>query len=244
LSTLRSRLAAIAGAIRNRPFDLRLFSRLTRREHVVVLGDSHAGIFDGWRTRTAWFKACLVGGATASGIQNPNSETRALAVFNERLAAVRPWQHVLVLLGEVDCGYIMWRRAAREGIPIDEQLDWTLERYLAFLTDVRRHRARSVMVMSASLPTLPDNSEDWGEIARRRADVSTTQRERTELTLRFNAELARRCAALGFVFVDAASAQLDPATGLIRDEFVGRGAGDHHLRDDPYRQAIVAALPF
>jgi hypothetical protein len=211
---------------------------------MVVLGDSHASVFDGWRTRKFWSRACIVGGATASGIQNPNSETQALAVFNARLDRVRPWQRVLVLLGEVDCGYIMWRRAAREGIPIDEQLDWTLERYLAFLADIRRHTARSAMVMSAPLPTLPDDAEEWGEVARRRADVSATQRERTELTLRFNAELARRCAALGFVFVDAASAQLDPATGLIRGEFVGRGAGDHHLRDEPYRKAIDAALPF
>jgi hypothetical protein len=125
-----------------------------------------------------------------------------LILFSKRLAAVQPGQHVGVVLGEVDCSYIIWRRAAREGIPVDEQLEWTLDRYLALLSDVRRYSRRAVLVFSAPRPTLPDNSEEWGEIARRRVDVTATQRERTELTLRFNAEVARRCAAAGFVFVD------------------------------------------
>jgi hypothetical protein len=48
-----------------------------------------------------WFHATLVGGATASGLRNPSSRTEALPRFRALLARVRPWQTILVGLGEV-----------------------------------------------------------------------------------------------------------------------------------------------
>jgi serine O-acetyltransferase len=208
----------------------------------VVVGDSHVAVFEGWKPDGFRFSPTVVYGATASGIRNPNSKTEALPRFRERFARLRSHQEVLIQLGEVDCGYIIWRRAEREGLEPEEQVDETIARYLEFLEDVRATGVASVSVMSVPLPTLPDEADGWGEIAQRRADVGATQQQRTELTLLFNARMAEQAREAGFGFVDATSGQLNRHTRLIDDRFLRHGEADHHLRDEPYRELIARAL--
>jgi hypothetical protein len=221
-------------------FLLRPVALLTRRRHALVLGDSHAEVFAGWRPRGWRFKVVAAPGATASGIRNPNSRTEALPRFRRALRWTRPWQTVVAMLGEVDCGYVIWLRAG-DGDPTPA-LEEAIGRYCEFLAREVAPAARELLVVSAPLPTLPDDASTWGEVARRRADVQRTQAERTAMTLRFNAALRERCDAAGWRFVDATTAQLDPATGLVRAALVRPGASDHHLRDAPLRAILEARL--
>jgi hypothetical protein len=223
-------------------FDARPLARLRRREHVLCIGDSHVRVMSRVRLAHAWFLPVPLDGATASGIANPQSKTSSLQRFTERLARARPWQHVLIELGEVDCGFLIWHRAKRRELSVDRQLEYTIDAYASFIERVAAMSFRSVSVMSVPLPTIGDDPESWGEVANMRKTVTVPQTERTALTLRFNAALERRCAVLGVPFVDVTTGHLDPGTGLIDGSFVRATHHDHHLADAPFAALIGRQL--
>jgi hypothetical protein len=227
--------------LRARAFRSRAVSRLTRREHVLALGDSHASVFNRLELPGMRFRVKPVWGATASGLPNPNCKTKAAATFRRQLDRAEPWHRVVLLLGEVDCGFVIWDRASRHGLDVQEQLTLTLDGYEAFIADVRSRAFSRVSVLSAPLPTIGDDRSRWGDVANLRGTVTASQRERTELTLRFNAELRERCGRLGVEFLDVSTATLDPQTGLIQRRFV-RDDQDHHLVHAPYAELIASAL--
>jgi hypothetical protein len=191
-----------------------------------------------------WFRAKVRVGATASGVLNPNSKTQALAAFTAWLHNARPWQQVLLQLGEVDCGFLIWHRAQRHGLSIDEQLAHTLDSYVTFIERVAAMGFRRVIVLSAPLPTISDYQDlpEWsGEVANLRRQVTASQVDRTNLTLRFNMELRKRCDAIGVVFVDATSGHYDSSIGLVDRRFL-RAYVDQHLATVPYARLISSEL--
>lgn len=227
----------------DRLFNRLAYARLRGRRHVLCVGDSHLRVMRHVCVPGAWIRVTSVDGATASGVLNPNSQTHALSIFTARLSRAKPWQVVLVELGEVDCGFVIWHRAQRHDLSVEEQLAYTLDSYVAFIETVRGMGFRQVLVLSAPLPTIGDDPLEWGEVANLRAEVTATQRERTDLTLRFNAQLSERCRALGGVcFVDATTGHLNPVTGLVDQRFVRSTSYDHHLAGEPYARLIAQEL--
>src|SRR4051794_20298788 len=219
-------------------FNSRLVARATGKAHVLALGDSHVDVMRHVRRDDVAFRVLMLEGATASGITNPNSKTNASNRFKERVLAAKPWQHVLVQLGEVDCGFIIWHRAQRLGISVEEQLEQTLDNYEAILSFTRDQGFASVMVVAVPLPTIDDYPSAWAEIANLRKEITATQRERTDLTIRFNEHLRERCERLEIVFVDASAEQLDPETRLVKRSLMRPDDRDHHLADAPYAALI------
>ncbi len=223
-------------------FNRRGLARALGRTHVLCIGDSHIRVMESVAVPGVRFRVKPLEGATASGVQNPNSQTRSREIFAKWLRRAKPWQEVLVQLGEVDCGFVIWYRAERYGIAIVEQLEKTLDSYSAFIESVAAMGFRRVIVLSAPLPTIGDSPSEWGEVANLRQAVATKRVDRTKLTLRFNALLRERCAAIGAEFVDATSEQLDPRTGVIDARFLRPTHHDHHLADAPYAQLISGEL--
>jgi hypothetical protein len=240
---LRSRRVAFSRRILDWLFNRRTMARVLRREHVLCLGDSHVGILSLVRLPGVWFRVRRVVGATASGILNDGSVTLARAKFVERLRHAKPWQQILLQLGEVDCGFVIWRRAEQYGLKIDEQLTLTLDAYAAFVQELIDLGFSRVIVLSVPLPTIDDLPSEWeGSVANQRKEIKATQLERTDLTLRYNAELQRRCNTNGVTFVDVTSGQLDSVTGTIDPRFLKDTRRDHHLAKEPYGQLISAGL--
>lgn len=236
------RVLALPDAMAAFLFDRRVVSWAMRREHVLCLGDSHAMVMSHVRVPGAWFRVRSVLGATASGILNPASKTRSREIFAARLERAKPWQRILLMLGEVDCGFVIWRRAERHGLSVEQQLEQTLENYERFIADVRSRGFAEVIVVSAPLPTIRDYPTTDGLVARQRATVTASQRERTQLTLRYNAELRERCERAGATFVDVTSGHTDPASGLVDARFVRPSERDHHLVDAPFARLIAEQL--
>jgi hypothetical protein len=208
---------------------------------VICLGDSHAQVLRQVSIPRAWFRVKAIVGVTASGLPNPKSKTRGSELFARRLDRARRWHQVLILLGEVDCGFVIWDRARRHGVSIDEQITTTLDAYQDFIAAVLGRGFPRVIILSVPLPTISDDRGEWGRVANQRGTVTASWAERTELTLRFNAELRSRCEALGAVFVDATTDTLDEQTGLIQARFV-RDSQDHHLADEPYASLLMSKL--
>lgn len=222
----------------------RLLLRVKRRlwEEVLVLGDSHTSIFFHPALRRAYpksfFNVINVGGATASGLDNPNSKTQASQRFAAALAETTA-RRMIVMLGEVDTGFIIWYRAAKYGEPVEAMMDQAVEKYGDFLADVRA-RADSLLCVSTPLPTISDDA-GWGEVASARKEVTATQQERTELTLRFNQRVREYCESHDIAFIDLDDASLG-SDGLVRPELLHADPRDHHYEPHAYSQILIKPL--
>lgn len=201
------------------------------------MGDSHVDVFfDPWLRqgfKRHFFNIHKVGGATASGLDNPLSRTQACLVFREGLRGSRA-RHVVVQLGEVDAGIVIWYRAQKHDTPVTVMLERAIETYANFLQEIRG-LGFQVICISAPLPTIGDGVPR-GEVAKARQMVKATQKQRSELTLEFNRRMAAKCAELDFSFID-----LDPqsmgADGLVKSDLLSRDPADHH-----YERSIYARL--
>jgi hypothetical protein len=105
------------------------------------IGDSHVAVFRKveknhfwWHTR---FKFCIVPGATATGLPNPNSTTQAYRIFREYLKSISVKDSILFCLGEVDCGFVIWWRAQKYNESVGSQTELAIQRYVNFIKEVQ-----------------------------------------------------------------------------------------------------------
>lgn len=221
------------------------FFRHTKRlfvpNHILILGDSHASVYYHWlfdlRFPRCVFMICSVGGATASGLENPNSKTQAGAKFEQAIRKY-PAQVYVLLLGEVDTGFVIWYRAQKYQASVDEMLSLAVDRYGNFIRKLRS--LGKVIVVSAPLPTIPDENQ-CGEVANLRKEIRATQRERIQLTLEFNRRVAQVCAVEGASFVDLDPFSLDER-GLVKRELLNADPCDHHYNPLAYARLLVEKL--
>lgn len=215
-------------------------------EDVLVLGDSHAAVFAEARLRLQLWRYCVqvvsVRGATASGLENPNSTTQAFQKFEAALKTTRA-NRVIVLLGEVDAGFVIWYRAQKHGVSVGAALGDTCATYSAFLASLGA-RGLTPICVSAPLPTI-ENGNDWGEVANLRRSVTATKGQRTELTLTFNRRMAASCHAHGIVYLDLDATSLG-TDGLVDPALLSRNPLDHHYDKLSYAglllEPVVQAL--
>jgi hypothetical protein len=235
----RKALLSIAGAARqlwNRPWHA--------PRHVLVFGDSHVRVFSHPISRLRFpnlrFHVTSVVGATASGLENPNSKTQAYATFQKSLEQEtgnrRP---AIVSLGEVDTGFVIWYRAAKFQTSVDEMLEQAVDRYGRLIREIAA--SRPTLVLSTPLPTIADGTT-WGDVANARREVQVPQTERTRLTIEFNrrmAELARTCGA------DALNLDSDSLAenGLVQPSLLHPNPSNHHYDPLAYCDLIQRHLP-
>lgn len=209
---------------------------------VLVIGDSHVRVFEHWWFMWAWprvhFDVVYVPGGTATGLPNPRSATRARSRFDEALA--RGGHDCVILnLGEVDMGYTIWARAARDGTDPQQMLEQAVQRYTHFIAGLAgRHR---LIVLGAPLPTLPDGFEPTAQPVTTRKALQQPLARRTDLTLAFNDAVACACAALNVPHLDDRGVSLGPG-GTVRAAWRRRSRPDHHYARGPYARWLAAAL--
>lgn len=202
---------------------------------ILCIGDSHVNMFLPFQKLPTILPGSQwtiksVAGATAMGLVNPNSKTQALPVFRQVLAGVSNKQTLVVMqLGEVDCGFVIWYRANKYGLDIQSQLHQSLSNYFGFVQDdVVGQGFCKIVICSATLPTIQDNC-DWGEVATARRDVKATLLERTALTVIYNQQLKQFCDSNGFYYLNMEKHTLDPRTGVVKKKFLNPNRNDHHL---------------
>lgn len=211
------------------------------REEVVVIGDSHAAVFRHHSIRTGFpryvFNVVAVTGATVSGLKNPNSKTQAMPVFMDRIKRSRA-KTTIVLLGEVDTGFVIWYRAEKHHASVDAMLESAITNYQSLLATIGDDS--KVICISAPLPTIRDG-QDWGAVANARKDVKATQLERTKLTQEFNGRMEAYCLQNGFTYLSFDRESIGE-NGLVADRLLNVNAADHHYAAEPYATMIKAKL--
>lgn len=101
---------------------------------ILCCGDSHTGVFEYCNKMQTKYKfdVCCVGGATAQGAVNPNSKTDALNIFKKKITKSKT-DKILIMLGEVDCGFVIWVRSKKYNISVDEQINTCVENLFIFI---------------------------------------------------------------------------------------------------------------
>lgn len=208
-----------------------------------VLGDSHIRYF----TEAAklgllpWkLEATLVGGATAVGMRNPNSQTQALHVFREALQPRRDDVIPVIHLGEVDCGFVIWYRAQKYAESVETQFAQSIDALADFIDQLLPDYPLLVLT-GATLPTIRDG-DSQSIVANLRREVTATLRQRTDLTLAYNRAIAAFAAARNLPFIDVSDRMLDPASALLDDRYRNPDPGDHHLHAERAAHCWAEAL--
>lgn len=221
-----------------------LRSQFSTNRHVrsiLVLGDSHAAIFNHQtfyrRFRGTNFEIKAIGGATASGLDNPNSKTQAYKIFRNAIRETHA-EIVIVLLGEVDTGFVIWYRANKYQESIYTMLERAVLTFSNFMTSISENKR--VICISAPLPTIPDGVF-WGDIANLRREVTASQKERTELTLLFNKKIQSFCRSVGIEYVSLDNQSLDD-NRLVKNNLLNHNNADHHYNPDYYSLLLADEL--
>ena len=207
------------------------------KKSILVLGDSHTRVFCYINKKQLMpnvdFKVVTVNGATAQGACNPNSKTNALAKFRKSLVSERKHDNVIIMLGEVDCGFVIWYRKEKYDTSIDEQLDNSVTKLFQFIDNdvITKYRAEQITVIGANLPTLFDHRNVSNKVANLRKDVKTSIRDRTDLTLRYNDILKKECTKRGYKYIDIVKDTIDPITKLVDKRYLHENKNNHHLSE-------------
>lgn len=208
---------------------------------ILVLGDSHTPIFNHALFKEKfpelYFNVITVIGATASGLENPNTKTKAYPIFREAIKKSNSRQ-VIVMLGEVDTGFVIWYRAQKYQESVSVMMNKAIATYSRFLHDLKTRF--DVVCISTPLPTIQDNN-DWGDVANARREVTASQRERTALTLEFNRLMQLFCLQnnIRHIMLDALSLG---DNGIVKTDLMNNDYNDHHYNPDKYSLLLTEAL--
>ena len=210
-------------------------------KELLVIGDSHVRILSTNRVRFAfpfyYIKRVAVGGATVSGLENPNSKTQAFDIFMKAIRESNA-KKIVVILGEVDTGFVIWYRAEKYQTNVSFIFDEAVKKYQKFLLLLSEDH--EVICVSTPLPTIIDGQE-WGPVADARKEVKATQLERTNLTLSFNKEMKEFCENNKITYVDLDSQSLGD-NGLVDNRLLRKDPYDHHYDPTAYSKLIISGL--
>jgi len=201
---------------------------------ILCCGDSHTKVFEycNKKQNEFVFDVCIVGGATAQGSVNPNSRTDALRIFRNKIMNTHA-DKILIMLGEVDCGFIIWVRSTKYNISVDEQINNCVKNLFAFINNIletTNYKKEQIIVAGSILPTIRD-STDKKYLNGARSEVDVSQLERTTKTIEYNNKLKTKCAQYGFNYIDITDDIINDE-GIVKSCFLSKNPYDHHLNDE------------
>lgn len=208
--------------------------------NILVLGDSHSRVFKycNKKQNKIKFNVCDVGGATCQGSVNPNSKTNALKIFKNKILNIKKKPNkIIIMLGEVDCGFLIWVRAKKYNISVDDQINLSINNLFVFIKNIiiekLNMKQTDIIVLGSILPTIKDNlNKKYLNGARK--DVTISQKERTKKTIEYNNILKKKCIENNYKYIDITKYILDINTNTINNIFLNKDPCDHHLDSKSY----------
>lgn len=210
----------------------RRINRLTGGRRILVIGDSHGGVFeycfDHDLLAPHLVNCEIVAGATAYGLNNDRSATGAWQKFAAALERFSRFDVVVIVLGECDCSYALWKKSETMQVPPADLIPRSLQGIRRLVGRVAKspfvHR---IVLVGASLPSIEDGVAATQENPLRR-EIAASQKDRTDLVVEFNRRLAALAAELGVGYFDLTEQTMNPQSRLL-DRRYAAGIDDHHL---------------
>lgn len=221
----------------------RILNKFRKTKTLHIIGDSHVEPLTEikYSLNKVEVSLCCVQGATASGLKNPHSQTMAGPIFSEYInTKIEKNDWVLIHLGEVDCGFLIWVKMDREGIEMEEQINYTLENYFQLLKQIQQ-KTKNIVVLSIVPQTIKDGVK-IGNVANLRGQIKATQLERTKLGQQMNLRLKEFCKFNKMYFLSLDEELIDSTTGIIRDKYLNNNPENHHLNEDKHLQLLSKLL--
>ena len=166
---------------------------------------------------------CMVPGATAYGLLNPESKTKARIKFLEFLNKYSDFIPISCL-GEVDCNALVWKSC---------QNGWTARRFINKATLNYMEFIREIpnkTVVCSVIPPIVESYQSPLYLKRRskpRSYVAAGIGTRANTVDYFNSRMERFCKTEGFWYLDFAPSVKGP-NGRVKKEFIKR-LDDSHL---------------
>ncbi len=220
---------------------------------VLFFGDSHTRCYISQGADLVQeeldFTTCVVDGATAQGAVNPHSKTKALssyrAVLKKRINEA--FDYFGIMLGEVDCGFVIWHRAKKYKKTVSSQIDLAVGNLETFLNeDVEKNfTKKQIVVVGATLPTIQDNA-DIKVLKGARGSVTANLSQRMNCTFRYNEKLKKMAESNGYRYFDVSEETLDKPNNRVYPRFLRSDPEDHHFNSkaagplfaDKFKEAI------
>ncbi len=209
------------------------------KNELLVIGDSHVKTFDcfgKWLPKNYFVNVVSVTGSTASGLSNPRSKTKSYTKFRVALRRTKA-KIVLIQLGEVDTGFVIWWRSQKHNTDVDEMLDLAVSSYVSFINEIK-DEGFEVVCISSALPTISDDAP-IGEVALYRREVKANQVMRTNLTLRFNSKVQEKVTNNGIEYLNLDKLSLGE-NGLVADSLLNADPSDHHYNITAYESILYS----
>jgi len=149
------------------------------------------------------------------------------------------WDTVLLLIGEVDLGFVIWFRADKYQSKVDDMFAQTQLEFEKFIF-LLKGKCKNLVIISVPLPTISDDSQQ-GVVANQRKSITASQRERTELTLKFNLNIKKFCEISSISFLDLDSDSLGD-NGLVKNTLLNEKLTDHHYNKKEYIALLTKHL--
>ena len=203
-------------------------------KNILVIGDSHSRTWHYIEKKNLLlnfsFNVIHVDGATSQGVNNPNSKTNALPIFEKAVHEYSNSDYIMISLGEVDCGFAIWYYADQFNIPINDQLDRSLNAYETFLNNIvlSKFKNKQIILLSSILPTIEDQT-DKRLLTGARSKIVSSIVERTKLTLEYNNKLALLSQRYNMHYIDITNDILNPVTKTVDAKFKHKNPYNHHL---------------
>ena len=159
---------------------------------ILVIGDSHSKVFNHYKGDKYHFNVREVLGATARGAINPNTRTNSLRIFQSFLEENSDYDKIFIVLGEVDCGYLIWYKYLFENLDPITQMEESISKLKSFVTTqvFSYFPPDSVFLISSTPPVMQDNTNPKF-LEGARSKVTTSIEDRLDLTLKYNTSLNR-----------------------------------------------------
>lgn len=205
--------------------------------NVLFFGDSHATFYIKLGANKIQndvkFDVCSVRGASAQGVVNPNSKTNALSVYRNRIKKYKnnnDNDYFAIMLGEVDCGFVVWYRAKKYNQTIHEQIKLAVDNLEEFLKNnvEKLFSEDKIVVVGATLPTIKDNT-DKKFLKGARSDVDTSLRDRIDCTFEYNKQLSVMAKNNNYLYFDISDETFDQKNYCVFPQFLNKDPYNHHF---------------
>jgi hypothetical protein len=204
--------------------------------NILFFGDSHARLYIKKGANKIQndikFDCCIAVGATAQGAVNPNSKTKALNIYRQCVERKKnnDYNYIAIMLGEVDCGFVIWYRAKKYNETIQEQTQLAVNNLEEFLKkDIEKNFAsEKIVVVGATLPTIKDNT-DKRFLSGARSEVDATLRERIDCTFEYNKQLEIMANRRDYLYFDISEETFDKENYSVFPQFLNQNPHDHHF---------------
>ena len=135
------------------------------------------------------------------------------------------------MLGEVDCGFVIYVRAKRYNISIEEQVENSVNNLFEFVKNIlienSNYQNKDIIIAGSVLPTIRDNTnKKYLKGARR--EVNTSQLERTTVTIKYNNMLKNICKKNNYKYIDITD-HIISNDGIVKENYLNSNPSDHHL---------------